>query len=188
MKHAKKNITISLSILTIASLIYTDWQTDIERYYSNPYDAESYIDLNKNISMESYIGNHAQPFPGSIKENSLQIYPFPNRNERKELYFQPCDGSLKNGIVEILSKTATTSLHEYDNVIMIDGTVKTPKLQPDGSYKDAQGNTLNQIGSLILPALDESPSDKSTYYIFGKIKSTTKNPNKALQDYNSQGE
>lgn len=186
-----KIIAITLSILSLEHFCSASWAANMQRYYSNPYDAESYIDLNKGISMESYIRTNTNPFPGSIKENSLQNYPFPNYQERKELYFQPSDGSMTNGIYEVNSKTAKTALHEYTNVIVIDGTVQTPKLNSKGQYIDSKGNTLESIGSMNVPTEDASPSDTNTYYLFGKIVPSKAKPstkNTPTQDYNSAGE
>jgi hypothetical protein len=186
-----KIIAIIVSILSLERFSSTSWTANVQRYYSNPYDAESYIDLNKGISMESYIRTKTQPYPGSIKENSLQNYPFPNSQERKELYFQPSDGSMTNGTYEANSKTAKTALHQYTNVMIVNGTVQTPKLNNKGQYVDSKGNALESIGSMSVPAQDASPSDTNTYYLFGQVvpsKTTAATKIAPTQDYNSAGE
>jgi len=190
MKYIQLTAIIG-SILTITNFCYSDWATDIDRYYANPYHVESYIDTNKDISMESYIKTNID-YAKSSKEGIGLHFPPSTHNEQKTIYFQPCDGSMTNGTYDNTNKTAKTALYSYDNVIVFNGTHSTPKLTSTGKYKNAQNLELESIGSLKIPAPDESPSDSSTYFLFGtKVQTsqpTKTKENSPTQDYNSQGE
>lgn len=185
-----KNIAIILSILTIGNYFYGDdsenYAIDMQRFYGGPYDAESYVDTNKDISTESYTSNNNLPFPGP--QGSYQNYPYPN-TQSKQIMFQPSDGSLTNGTLEINNKTAQTTLYSYDHVIIINGTVQAPKLNNQGQYVDRQGNQYVAIGSMNVPLQDAS--DTNIYYIFGRItnkKSASTSNNAPIQDYNNMNE
>ncbi len=194
MKIARKVATI-LSILIIASYCYTDDFTgnftgDIQKYYGGGQGApRSYIDTNNRISMESYI--IANPYPNNYPGGSGQNYNYPGSPNQQ--YFQPADGSLDNGIYDVINKTAKTPLHSYNNIVIIDGTVTTPTLNAKAKYVDKQGKEYQMIGSANIPSQDAS--DINTYYFFGQLNDPAnqntyekKNANKPTQTYNSQGE
>ena len=191
MKHINF-FAIILSILPLNTFCSTslsgNFALDMQRYYGTPYDAESYIDTNKNISMESYTSTNYVPFPGS--QGSYQTYPFPNSNQQKILIFQPSDGSMTNGYYDVNSQTAHTPLHQYDHIIVIDGTLLAPILNKNGQYIDQKGIAYTQIGSMNIPSQDAS--DMNIYYLFGiekNIKSTTnQSNNQPMQSYASMGE
>ncbi len=169
-----------------------EWTNRMYQYYSNPYQSESYIDLNKNISTSSYTNVKLVPYGGTIKDRALQPYPYPNPNAKKEIYIQPCDGSMTSGIYEVNSKTVKTALHDYKDVIMINGTFKTPQRNAQGKYVDKNGITYDAIGTVKIPAKDESPSDTGTYYLFGhnvpRKNQDNKTTNQPIQNYYSADE
>jgi|GEM_PF-2063842 len=102
--------------------------------------------------------------------------------------FQPADGSMKNGTYSIADKTAKTALHNYDNVIAIDGTKKTPTLNAQGKYVNNKIK-LNPVGSYGHHSNDSGETE--IYYIFGSISkkdnSNTQESNTPTQTDNSQG-
>lgn len=168
-----KIIVIIVSILAIDADFYSsDLQNnaiDMQRYYGNPYDAESYIDVNKDLSLKNYISSQAA--------------------SHNPLLFQPCDGSMINGTLHFTNKTAQTALHNYNNIIIINGTVQAPQLNNKGNYIDKFGNEYIAVGSMNLPIEDES--DVNSYYIFGKIinnNTTSTAQNKPMLDYNNMNE
>ena len=132
-------------MLTLSNFCLSDWNADVERYYSNPYDAESYINLNKDISMESYIRTQTAPYPGpgTIKENSLQNYPFPNKNERKEIYFK--------------LTAQGTYIDEHAHELASIGSVKIPA--EDASPSDAK--TYYLFGTLVQGTKTTSTAQKN---------------------------
>lgn len=140
----------------------------INQYFSNPYDAESYIDTNHSLSMESYIRSNIHAFPGPLKESSIQVYPFPQLQEKTQIYFQPCDGSMTNGLYTLTDRIAVTAVASYNNVILCDATLQPPPRNKEGKYQDKQGKTYDPIGSVIVPAPDASPSDASIILLFGQ--------------------
>ena len=170
MKILQKLLAI-LSILAIGNHFYADTPNpsfipDLYRYYGNPTSPNSYIDTNNTISMESYI--IANPYPNNYPNGSEAQYGMPNNLNQK--YFQPADGSMTTGTYDVINKTATTALHNYKNIIIVDGTVKTPQLNPQAKYVDAQGKEYQLIGSLNQPSQDAS--DMFVYYFFGQIADT----------------
>lgn len=185
-------LACNFAYFTSCNEMSDEWANHIYRYYSNPYHPESYIDLNKNISMSSYTNVKLVPYGGTIKDHALQPYPYPDRNEKKEIYIQPCDGSMTTGTYEINSKTVKTALHDYKDVIILDGTVKTPKLNAQGQYVDKNGITYEAIGTVNIPAEDASPSDTGTYYLFGhnvpRQNQDQKSKNQPIQTYDSADE
>ena len=137
---------------------------DIERYYGGGQAApRSYIDTNNRIDMRSYI--IANPYPNNYPGGSRDSYNYPGSPNQQ--YFQPADGSLNNGIYDVINKTAKTPLHQYNNVIIIDDTVKTPTLNTKAKYVDKQGKEYQIIGSANIPS--EDASDINTYYFFGQL-------------------
>lgn len=145
-----------------------NWDIDMQRYYNTPYDSASYIDNQKGreLTQASYIYHKIRPYPNPYQyQGSYQIYPFPDPQGADPYPFQACDGSLQNGLFNATTQTATTSLHSYKQVIILDGTVKIPELNAQGKYVDAQGKIFDQIGSVYIPS--EDASDMNTYYFFG---------------------
>jgi hypothetical protein len=194
MKNLRKVATI-LSILAMIQHCQADdftgnFSSDIQRYYGGGQgDPRSYIDTNNRIDMSSYI--IANPYPNNYPGGSGESYNYPGSPNQQ--YFQPADGSLNNGIYYTINKTAKTPLHQYNNVIIIDGTVKTPTLNAKAKYVDKQGKEYQIIGSINIPS--EDASDINTYYLFGQLTDhtnqdnyTKKTTNVAAQSYNSQGE
>lgn len=194
MKSLQK-LAIIVSILAIGNYSYTDdftgnFDGDMQRYYgAGQGSPQSYIDTDNRISMESYI--IANPYPNNYPGGDGKSYNYPGSPNQK--YFQPSDGSLSNGTYNVINKTATTPLHTYNNVIIIDGTVKTPTLNTKAKYVDKQGKEYQMIGSLNMPS--EDASDINTYYFFGQQAdpknqddNEKKKANMPTQDYYSQGE
>lgn len=195
MKIVRKTAII-LSILAAsnyacASSFTGNFDVDMQRYYGtgqgNP---RSYIDTNNRISMESY--TFANPYPNNYPGGIPGQYNDAKSSNQK--YFQPSDGSMTTGTYNVINKTAQTALHTYTNVVIVDGTAKTPTLNPKGKYVDKQGKEYNMIGSANIPS--EDASDINTYYFFGQL-ADPKNQNNAkdkklanqpIQDYYSQGE
>lgn len=198
IKSMKKivKIAITVSILIITSYAYTDdnsvvFNNNIQRYYGGGQNsARSYIDMNDQISTRSY--THPNTYPNNYPDGDDKDY---NASKNPTLrYFQPADGSLSNGSYDAINKTAKTSLHNYTDVIMINGTYTTPTLHKNGMYVDSQGKEHFMIGSLLIPSEDES--DIFTYYLFGQPADQKDNQdaskknkvNKPLQNFNSQNE
>lgn len=193
MKSLQK-LAIIVSILIIGDYSYTgdftgDSEINLQRYYGGPSSPRSYIDTNTRISMESYI--IANPYPSNYPGGIPGQYNDANSSNQK--YFQPSDGSMTNGTYDVVNKTAKTALHTYNNIIIIDGTVKTPTLNPKAKYTDAQGKEFQLVGSMNIPS--EDASDINTYYFFGQLAddknenlATKKQANVPVQDYNSAGE
>lgn len=186
-------VAIVVSILTIESYSYTrdftgDFETDLQRYYGGPSSPRSYIDTNTRISMESYI--IANPYPSNYPGGIPGQYNDENSSNQK--YFQPSDGSMTNGTYDVVSKTAKTALHTYNNIIIVDGTIKTPTLNPKATYT-YQNKEYIMVGSMNIPS--EDASDINTYYFFGQLAdpknenlAAKKQANVPVQDYNSEGE
>lgn len=180
---------IILSILTIAYYAHAD---NMDRYYGGGQGSpRSYIDTDWNQNFwRSYITTKTDPFPGP--QGSAQNYPFPDPKAISQQVFQPSDGSVTNGSYNITNKTAITPMHRYKNVIVVDGTSATPKLNKQGKYIDKQGVQYEAIGSFNIPSQDAS--DIFIYFIFGQFDDTTtpaKNKtrkNIPIQTFNSQGE
>jgi len=179
MNKIKLYGSIMLSNLMIGSTMYTiDLAQNIfynpldnrriNQYFSNPYDAESYIDTNQSLSMESYIRSNIHAFPGPLKEGSVQVYPFPQLQAKTQIYFQPCDGSMTNGLYTLTDRIAVTAVASYHNVILCDATLQPPTRNKQGQYQDTQGKTYDPIGSVIVPAPDASPSDATIILLFGQ--------------------
>ena len=106
-----------------------------------------------------------------------------------EQLFQPSDGSMKNGTYFTTKNTAKTVLNNYEDVIAIDGTKKTPTLNAQGKYVNSSKTQLNAIGSYGKHSNDSG--ETSIYYLFGTISkknsSSNKTDNSPNQTYSSQG-
>ena len=115
---------------------------------------------------------------------------FSGQQTFNEQMFQPADGSFDNGIYNISNNNAKTKLHNYTNVIAIDGTTITPKLNAQGKFVDKKNNLLEPIGSYSLYSSDSG--NTNTYYIFGVVADTQKQTmpanNEPIETYTSQGE
>ena len=194
MQNLRKVATI-LSILAMVQHCQADDFTDnfsrnIQRYYGGGQGApRSYIDTNNRIDMSSYI--IANPYPNNYPGGSGDTYNYPGSPNQQ--YFQPADGSLNNGTYDVINKTAKTPLHNYNNVIIVDGTVTTPTLNAKAKYVDKQGKEYQLVGSMNIPS--EDASDINTYYFFGQMTDPAnqdnyakKTTNVAAQTYSSQGE
>lgn len=112
-----------------------------------------------------------------------------NDQTTTEQKFQPADGSMTNGTYFTTENTAKTILHNYDNVIAIDGTTTTPTLNAQGKYINSENVQLNPVGSYRKNSNDSGKT--KTYYIFGSISkkeddSNTQTNNSPIQTYNSQ--
>ena len=188
-----KNIAIIVSVLCIGNYnIATDsqgFEADLQRYYGGPYSPHSYIDTNKNFVIDT--GAYKNTYPNNYPGGPSGVYNPANSPYQK--YFQPSDGSLTNGTYDVQKKTATTPLHSYKDIIIMDGTYKTPALNENGKFIDQQGNELQPVGSFMQRSQDES--DTFMYYLFGKIADpkdsdtlAKKAANKATQTFDSQGE
>lgn len=191
-----QNVAIIVSILAIGNYSHTSnivqdtttFEADLERYYGGPSSPRSYIP-EAPISMESYI--IANPYPNNYPGGPEGEYnPF---NSPYQKYFQPADGSLSNGIYNVRAQTATTPLHTYKDIIIVDGTVKPPVLNSQAKYIDKKGNEYRIVGSLYQRSEDES--DTFIYYFFGKLNDpkdydadAKRAANVPLQTYDSQGE
>lgn len=97
---------------------------------------------------------------------------FPNDNPAIR-YFQANDGSLHNGIYNIMTRTAQTDLHNYGNVVMVNGTKIPPKIDTHGKYLDQEGNNLESIG--IFNEYGENQGEPQLYFLFGKITEVKNN-------------
>ncbi|MDP3788166.1 MAG: hypothetical protein Q8Q60_02470, partial [Candidatus Chromulinivorax sp.] len=133
----------------------------------------------------------ANPYPNNYPGGIPGQYNDENSSNQK--YFQPSDGSMTTGTYDVINKTAKTALHSYTNVIIIDGTLKTPTLNQKAKYVDKQGKEYNMVGSANIPS--EDASDINTYYFFGQLAdrqgeniAAKKQNNQPIQDYYSQGE
>ncbi len=184
MKIVRK-AAIILSILTIESYFFADsftgnFDIDMQRYYGGGQGSpRSYIDTNNRISMESY--TVANPYPNNYPGGIPGQYNDAKSSNQK--YFQPSDGSQTTGTYNVIHKTAQTALHNYTNVVIIDGTVKTPTLNQKAKYVDKQGKEYQMIGSANIPS--EDASDINTYYFFG-ILADPKNDNMAAKQAANQ--
>lgn len=104
--------------------------------------------------------------------------------------FQPADGSMIHGTYNRKNNTAKTILHNYNNVISIEGTIKTPPLNALGKYVDKTGNQLETIGSFSQYANDSGQT--IIYYLFGNLSDPEKSvesnsiENKPIETYDSQ--
>lgn len=138
--------------------------------------------------MESY--TFANPYPNNYPGGIPGEYNDAKSTNQK--YFQPSDGSMTTGTYNVINKTAQTALHSYTNVVIIDGTIKTPTLNSKAMYV-YQGKEYTMIGSANIPS--EDASDINTYYFFGQLNdpkgeniAAKQQKNKPIQDYYSQGE
>lgn len=143
-----------------------------------------YISMNADyVSIHDDISNiHTQPRNFEINLNQTLVY-----QTLPDFIFQPSDGSMTNGNYYAQNHTAQTNLYEYSNVIIIDGTNKTPTLTPQGTFIDQHGNNLVPIGSYNQPVYDYGIT--KTYYLFGiRTKKITDQPNDPIETYDSKGE
>lgn len=89
-------------------------------------------------------------------------------------YFQPADGSMSNGMYHNIEKIAHTKLHDYQDVIEINGTEQQPAMNQKNQYTTQDGKLLDLIG--IFDEYSENNGEKNIYYLFGTIK-TVKDKN-----------
>lgn len=110
--------------------------------------------------------------PHNIMFNHSQNI-FPNDNPAI-IYFQASDNSLNNGIYDKKKQKAITDQHIYNNIIMINGTKKTPQLTHENQYQDQKGNLLDSVG--IFNTYNENDGESQIYYLFGNLIEKIKNP------------
>ncbi|MBP6869825.1 hypothetical protein KBC04_03010 [Candidatus Babeliales bacterium] len=103
--------------------------------------------------------------------HSQNLYPDDNPTIR---YFQASDTSMNNGIYDQDTKKAETDFHAYTDVIVINGTKQTPKIDTSGKYKDSSGQELESIG--IFNEYSENDGQPQIFYLFGKISKVKNNP------------
>jgi hypothetical protein len=101
--------------------------------------------------------------------------------------FQPADGSLDNGWYSKKNDRAKTILNTYKNIIIVDGTENTPKLNSTGKYMDPRNMPLEPVGSFSL--YSDDTGNTSIYYLFGTLMHATNEKNrvnnKPIQTYSS---
>lgn len=143
-------------------------------YITNIQIKASNMDLVINKDATRANGTDMQNPKNIMFEHSLNIYPNDNPAIR---YFQANDGSMNNGVYNKTTGNASTDLHIYSDVILINGTKQTPKLNDKNQYKDQKGNLLESVG--IFNEYNENDGESQMYYLFGKI--ALKKENKDIQ-------